>query len=189
VPGDPVPRAAEPVAERPGGWKARLWIELSSTSPPHDPFIKLVILERFSRGLLLAAAAAALLVLGELGDLQTVISAVQQQVDLETGSALLRQLLTRALDQLGSYPHRSGLAIGVLLFSALEVLEAVGLARRRRWAEYLTVLATGVLIPLEVVEVARRPTPFRVGALALNVAIVAWLAYRKRLFVGVLSPT
>jgi uncharacterized membrane protein (DUF2068 family) len=40
------------------------------------------------------------------------------------------------------------------------------------------VLATGVLIPLEV-------TVLRVGALAVNVAIVVYLAHRKRLFVNV----
>ena len=46
-------------------------------------------------------------------------------------------------------------------------------------------LATGVLITWELVEVVRRPTPFRIGALLLNVAVVVYLAYRKRLFVGV----
>jgi uncharacterized membrane protein (DUF2068 family) len=56
---------------------------------------------------------------------------------------------------------------------------------RRRWAEYLMVLATGALIPLEVVEVIARPTPFRVGALLVNVAIVVYLACRKRLLVDV----
>ena len=33
---------------------------------------------------------------------------------------------------------------------------------------------------------AKRPTAFRIGALVLNVAIVLWLAYRKRLFVRIL---
>jgi uncharacterized membrane protein (DUF2068 family) len=148
-----------------------------------------VIVERFVRGVLLALAALALLVVGRLGYLQTIIAWAQQELDLETGSGVLKQLAFRALDLLGRYPHETGLAIGVVLFSALEIVEAAGLARRRRWAEYLTVIATGVLIPLEVVEVARRPTVFRLGALALNVAIVVWLAYRKRLFVSVISAS
>jgi uncharacterized membrane protein (DUF2068 family) len=49
----------------------------------------------------------------------------------------------------------------------------------------LTVLATGALIPVEVAEIVRRPTLLRVGALVLNLAIVGWLAYRKRLFIDV----
>jgi uncharacterized membrane protein (DUF2068 family) len=56
---------------------------------------------------------------------------------------------------------------------------------RRRWAEYLTVFATGILIPYEAYEVVRHITLFKVGALLLNIAVVAYLAYRKRLFVGV----
>lgn len=46
-------------------------------------------------------------------------------------------------------------------------------------------LATGVLIPLEVIDVFRKVTVLRVGALAVNVAIVVYLAHRKRLFVNV----
>ena len=61
----------------------------------------------------------------------------------------------------------------------------IGLAMRRRWAEYLTVIATGVLIPFEAYEVVHKVTLFRVGALLLNVAVVGYLAYRKRLFVGI----
>lgn len=56
---------------------------------------------------------------------------------------------------------------------------------RRRWAEYLTVIATGTLIPYEAYQVVRHPTLFKVGALLLNLAVVGYLAYRKRLFVGV----
>jgi len=55
----------------------------------------------------------------------------------------------------------------------------------RAWGWYLTVVATGILIPYEAYEVIARPTLFKVGALLLNLAVVGYLAYRKRLFVGV----
>lgn len=187
MPSHPVPRATQRLTVRRGGWVARIRAELASTSPEHDLFIKLVIVERFVRSGLLALAAVSLLVVGGLGYLQSAISWTRQELDLELGTGPLEQLAVRGLDLLGRYPHETGLAIGVLLFSALEVVEAVGLARRRRWAEYLTVVATSVLIPLEVAELVRRPTVFRAGALVLNVAIVVWLAYRKRLFVSVLA--
>jgi uncharacterized membrane protein (DUF2068 family) len=73
----------------------------------------------------------------------------------------------------------------VIFFAAVEAVEGLGLALHKRWAEYLTVLATGALIPVEVAEIVRRPTLLRVGALVLNLAIVGWLAYRKRLFIDV----
>jgi uncharacterized membrane protein (DUF2068 family) len=82
------------------------------------------------------------------------------------------------------HPHH-GAAIGVIAYAILEGTEGVGLAMRRRWAEYLTVIATGILIPYEAYEVIHRATLFKVGALLLNVAVVGYLAYRKRLFVGV----
>ncbi len=64
---------------------------------------------------------------------------------------------------------------------------------RRAWvwrcgaggAEYLTVIATGVLIPYEAYEVVHHVTLFKVGALLLNLAVVGYLAYRKRLFIGI----
>jgi uncharacterized membrane protein (DUF2068 family) len=167
------------------GWTARLWSELSSTSGEHDLFIKFVIVERLARAVVLAAGALSLLVVGRLGYLPALVAWAQEELNLGVGSGLLKRLVARALDLIGHYPHQTALAIGVLLFAALEAAEALGLARRRRWAEYLTVVATGALIPLELVEVARRPTLIRVGALVLNVAIVVWLAYRKRLFLSV----
>src|SRR5437899_6513492 len=40
-----------------------------------------------------------------------------------------------------------------------------GLAMRRRWAEYLTVIATGILIPYEAYEVVKHVTLFKVTCL------------------------
>jgi uncharacterized membrane protein (DUF2068 family) len=64
----------------------------------------------------------------------------------------------------------------------LELVEAIGLWHERRWAEYLTVVATSGLLPFEILEITKRVTVVRVGALIINLAIVAWLLYRKRLF-------
>jgi uncharacterized membrane protein (DUF2068 family) len=76
-------------------------------------------------------------------------------------------------------------AIAAIAYALLEGTEGVGLAMRRRWAEYLTVIATGILIPYEAYEVIHHATLFKVGALLLNLAVVGYLAYRKRLFVGI----
>ena len=43
----------------------------------------------------------------------------------------------------------------------------------------------GFLIPYEAYEVVCHVSLFKVGALLLNVAVVGYLAYRKRLFVGI----
>ena len=64
--------------------------------------------------------------------------------------------------------------------SALLLTEAVGLMRGKRWAEYLTIVATSSLVPLEVYELSRRLTPTRLAALIVNLVIVAYLVVRVR---------
>lgn len=68
------------------------------------------------------------------------------------------------------------------IYCLLEGVEAVGLWRQRRWAEYLTAVATAGFLPFEIIELGKRVTLFRVGALVVNVAILVWLLWKKRLF-------
>jgi uncharacterized membrane protein (DUF2068 family) len=69
-----------------------------------------------------------------------------------------------------------------MLYAAVEWTEAIGLWKEKRWAEYLTVIATAGFIPLEVKELLHKVTFFRVFALITNVALLVWLIYNKRLF-------
>ena len=64
----------------------------------------------------------------------------------------------------------------------LEGAEAVGLWFMKRWAEYLTFVATTALLPLEIWELTRRISPFKIVALVVNLAIVIYLLLAKRLF-------
>jgi uncharacterized membrane protein (DUF2068 family) len=78
-------------------------------------------------------------------------------------------------------------AIDVLIWTSaayfvLELVEAIGLWHEKRWAEYLTVVATAGLMPFEILSLIDRITLIRVGAFLINLAIVIWLAWRKRLF-------
>jgi uncharacterized membrane protein (DUF2068 family) len=68
------------------------------------------------------------------------------------------------------------LALGALGYSALHVIEAYGLWLQRRWAEWLTVAVAGVYVPIEVYELWERVTWIRISLLAVNLAIVAYLA-------------
>ena len=70
----------------------------------------------------------------------------------------------------------------VLAYAVLEGLEAVGLWLQRRWAEYLTFVATTALLPLEIYELTLRVSVFKVIALVVNVAVVIYLLLAKRLF-------
>jgi uncharacterized membrane protein (DUF2068 family) len=73
-------------------------------------------------------------------------------------------------------------AVGVLGYAALEGIEAIGLWFQKRWAEYLTLIATALFIPLEVYEIVHKGSPLKVVALIVNVAVVVYLLFAKRLF-------
>ena len=120
-----------------------------------------------------------------MGLLGTWVLELHQDLNLDAGGGLIERLLTKALDYLVHFRHQTLLALGIIVYAVLEGTEGIGLYLKRRWAEYLTVVATGLLIPFEVWEVIHRQTLLRVGGLLLNIAVVAYLAYRKRLFVGI----
>ena len=66
------------------------------------------------------------------------------------------------------------------MYGLLFATEGIGLWMEKRWAEYLTIIATGSLIPFEVYELQRRVTVPRGLALVVNVAVLAYLIYRVR---------
>jgi uncharacterized membrane protein (DUF2068 family) len=175
---------SESTARRPP-YHSRLWTELGSIGGEHDAFIKVIILERILKAIVLIALAIGLLAAGRTGLLTDWATYAQDQLNLQVGHGLIVRFLLRVLLIVGTFNHVTVLAIGAIAYALLEGTEGVGLAMRRRWAEYLTVIATGILIPYELYEVVLHPTLFKVGALLLNVAVVGYLAYRKRLFVGV----
>ena len=163
----------------------RLWAELRSIGGEHDAFIKVIIVERIVKSLVLIVLAIGLLDAGEDGALTVWAQYARDQLNLVAGHGLIVSLLFRLLLYIGKFNHVTALAIGAIAYAVLEGTEGVGLAMRRRWAEYLTVIATSILIPYEAYEVIHHATLFKVGALALNLAVVGYLAYRKRLFVGI----
>jgi uncharacterized membrane protein (DUF2068 family) len=164
---------------------ARLWRELGTIGGEHDAFIKVIIVERIVKATVLVALAIGLLVAGHEGWLDRWADYAENQLNLNVGRSIIMQLLLRGLVYVGAFTHINLLAASAIAYAGLEATEGVGLAMRRRWAEYLTVIATGILIPYEVYEVVIHPTLFKVGALLLNLAVVGYLAYRKRLFVGI----
>jgi uncharacterized membrane protein (DUF2068 family) len=124
-------------------------------------------------------------VLGRTGILFSWALEGERELLLATDANLVTRLIDQALVYLGFYKHQTTLALVIIGYALIELTEGIGLAMRRRWAEYLIVFATGLLIPYEAWEVVHKVTLLRVAGLALNIAIVAYLAYRKRLFIDV----
>jgi uncharacterized membrane protein (DUF2068 family) len=73
-------------------------------------------------------------------------------------------------------------ALGVLAYGTLELVEAYGLWFKKRWGEYVAVVATSLFVPLEIYEILVVVTWLRVSALILNLFAVAYILWTKRLF-------
>jgi uncharacterized membrane protein (DUF2068 family) len=71
-------------------------------------------------------------------------------------------------------------AFAAVGYGVLQLVEGIGLWLDKLWAEYLTVIATSLLIPVEVYELVRRPGPLKAIGIAVNVLIVIYLALRLR---------
>ena len=86
------------------------------------------------------------------------------------------------LEKLGMVDDRKlkALSVGTFFYSALFLTEGVGLALRKRWAEYLTIISTASLLPLEIYEIAKRPDAARILVLLVNIAIVVYLVIEVR---------
>jgi uncharacterized membrane protein (DUF2068 family) len=70
----------------------------------------------------------------------------------------------------------------VALYTIVLIFEAFGLWFARRWAEYLTLVETGVLVPFEIYELSSHVTTLKILTLVINLAIVLYLLISKRLF-------
>ena len=142
-----------------------------------------------SRGLLLIAAfklikGLALLALG-IGALKMlhkdVAAEIAQWIDVlrvDPHNHYIQSLL----EKLGMVDDRKlkALSIGTFFYSALFLTEGFGLALRKRWAEYLTIVSTASLLPLEVYEIAKHVSAAKIVVLLANIAIVVYLVLEVR---------
>jgi uncharacterized membrane protein (DUF2068 family) len=145
--------------------------------PRSRRFLRLIALERMVRGVLLLGAGVYLLFhlnsdFGRLGE------RVMRAVELDPRRPFLHRIVVY-LHHLHASEVRVA-AIFALGYGLLELVEGTGLWLDQLWAEYLTVVATSLLIPFELYELVHHPTALKAGGLAVNVLIVSYLVYLLR---------
>ena len=146
--------------------------------PPRSRrIIRLIAAERMVRSLLLLAAGIYLLSHRHV-DLGRLADHLIRDVELDPRRPFLRHLIERLHRLHAGTIVLTGIA--ALGYGGLELVEGVGLWLDKLWAEYLTVIATSLLIPLEVYELVRKPSVLKAGGIVVNVAIVAYLAWTLR---------
>jgi len=94
------------------------------------------------------------------------------------------RFISDALVKFGFLSKRSTTTLGVvsLLYALLEATEVTGLILRRRWAEYLVLLATLLFLPYEGFELWRALTILKLLVFIGNVAIGVYFIRAKSLF-------
>jgi uncharacterized membrane protein (DUF2068 family) len=70
------------------------------------------------------------------------------------------------------------LSVGTFLYAGLFLIEGFGLLLRKHWAEYFTIITTGLFIPLEIYELVRHFTITKLVVTVINVLIVWYLVAR-----------
>lgn len=149
-------------------------------APRSRRLIKLIAIERAIRGLLLGAGGIYLL--AHLGaDYGKLAERIMRAVELDPQRHFFHAFITR-LHELRVHQLRIAGALA-LVYGGIELVEGVGLWLDQLWAEYLTVIVTSLLIPFEIYELVHHPTIWKAGGIAINIAIVTYLAYllRRRL--------
>jgi uncharacterized membrane protein (DUF2068 family) len=131
-----------------------------------DLLLRLIAIFKFFKAALLLALGVGLfrLIHKDVGD---VLERYCEALKLDPGS----HFVNLALEKAG---HVSPEQIKKFL------AEGTGLWLRTRWGEWLTVIITGSLVPVEIYEIYRHFSFVRVGVLALNVAIVVYLIWHMR---------
>jgi uncharacterized membrane protein (DUF2068 family) len=76
------------------------------------------------------------------------------------------------------------LAAGLAVYALVELAEAAGLWLGQRWGEYLAAAATSIFLPLEIYDLTGtgKVTWLRIAALVINLLLVIYLVWTKRLF-------
>ncbi len=156
--------------------------------PLRDRYVlRLIAIDRGLHFLVLSALAAAVfLFAGNKAALNADFTRILSDLQGGVGGpmATSRHGVVHDLQRLFAISIRNLYLVGTAIaaYAVLEGVEAIGLWRGRRWAEYLTFVATVVFVPYEIYELTKSVTALKVVALVINLAIVAYLLFSKRLF-------
>jgi uncharacterized membrane protein (DUF2068 family) len=150
--------------------------------------LRFLAVERVIRGIVLIAAgygvyrfeSAQAALRGSFGRLVPSLRPLADQLGVDLDRSTILSAATKAL-----HAGRGTLnlvAIGLVVYGLLELVEGVGLWLAKRWGEYLTVVATAAFLPYEVYELLKSVTVTKAGAFLINVLAVVYLLLAKRLF-------
>jgi uncharacterized membrane protein (DUF2068 family) len=128
-------------------------------------------------GTLLAAAGFGIFRLMN-SDLGASLEHLVTRIHLDPDNRLIHEAVSRVggIDR----THLKAIGAGTFFYALLNLVEGTGLILLKPWAEYLTVIATSSLLPLEIYEVTQKVSALRIGVLVVNALVVVYLVYKLR---------
>jgi uncharacterized membrane protein (DUF2068 family) len=145
-----------------------------------EVFLKFIIVYKAFMGFLELAVAISFFSFLDGKDTGASFTSLAISFNLDPDNAIIKTAIEKA-GMLGS-GTMLGITAVVFAIGVINCIEAVGLHYRQRWAEWLTVVATGVLIPFELYEVLESISALKVAILVLNTVVVYYLGKHKELF-------
>jgi uncharacterized membrane protein (DUF2068 family) len=111
-------------------------------------------------------------------DIEGLLEAWIPRLGLEPGGRYVGQALVEAA---ALTPTRIlDVGVGSLIYAALFLTEGIGLWLLKRWAEWMTIIITSSLLPVEVWELFRHPNVAKVLVLVINLVLVGYLVWQVR---------
>ncbi len=182
------PPPAAPAREHPPG-RDEIEIPLRGQALRDRIVLRLIAVDRALHFVILVTLGIAVLLLEAhqktaRGKLERVLTAIQNAIGGGPVQAKGHVGFIGELDRVLTLHSRTLIELGIVLlaYGGLEGIEAVGLWLTKRWAEYLTFIATTILLPLEIYELTSRVSVLKIIGFLVNVAIVIYLLLAKRLF-------
>jgi uncharacterized membrane protein (DUF2068 family) len=142
-----------------------------------DGLLRLIAVFKFLKAALLIALGIGLFKLLHK-DIGNVLEHWFEALRLDPGRHFVNLALEKAAHVSPAQVKKLGL--GSFLYAGLFLTEGTGLWLRKRWGEWLTVIITSSLIPVEIYEICRHASYTKLVVLAVNVAIVIYLIYHMR---------
>ncbi|NUO57795.1 MAG: DUF2127 domain-containing protein [Hamadaea sp.] len=150
--------------------------------------LRLLAVERFAKGLLVLLAAYGVIRFRSHQDAVQrafhedlpLLQPISQKINYNLEDSSIVHTLRTVIEAQSKW--LLWIALGLIVYGVLQLIEGTGLWLLKRWGEYFAVVATSLFIPIEIYELTERVTWVRIGALVINIAAVVYILLSKRLF-------
>lgn len=139
-----------------------------------DPVLRMIAVFKLIKAMLFFCAGIGLLHLFHK-DVEQRVQHILNHLHVDPENRYAKELL----DQVGKWTNTNlklaGLSAISFFYAGLFGIEGTGLYLRKRWAEWMVVIITGSLLPLEIYEIIHRVTALKIAVTVINLLILGYL--------------